>query len=311
MEEVNTLSVPLTGWHRGSWNTKLRQFCRLTGMLGLDNPNPSPTELQGIFRQVASAKVFGESVQPFLDATGKDMKEVMKELEEIEDLLGLLEPLPFMSTEKGVVDPREFRGVAILPPGIASWGATLRPDQIAQARRAGAQFERVIMLWSSRKCNAPADRRHPMIRDLQEGEEPIEKRLQLEAIAGRSDLGVCEVAELPYATDDGRPLSYQAQLEYLVESGQFEQLAGDLPIYVPSTQNSLYVVPHTGRVLGRKEIYTSQSGAHPVRVMPPGYHQSLQEVSTMPNGIIRLLVELKLADCITEDAHLTRARRSK
>ena len=299
------MPVPTNGWINGGWNKKLLQFRLLAEMLGLHKPSMSPDELQELFQRVSSAKVFADNVQPFLEAIGRPREWVFDRLEEVERRLGLLEPLPFMSLQ-GVSDPKAFQGVAIWPAGITNW-SVLRHEQIVLAHKAGAQFERVIVMWSSRKCNQPADRRHPYIGDrYEEGDEPTERQL-MQAILDRDAASnlVYTFAQLPKAQTDGRPLSLQQQLEYFISSGQYEQyfahgldLAQAKRLYVPSTPNSLYVPLHVRRVLGLENVWFSQAGARAVREMPDYWWPNLQEVLTTPNGIIRLWVELIHAGCI-------------
>lgn len=285
------MHVPSQRWAEGSWNNKLDQLNSLGRMVGL-KPNPSWETLDATIGKVASAKVFGESIQPFLDETGKSREEVIRELKAINDRLGLMEPLPFMTTGQGFTDPASFDGVALLPPGITNW-SVLRHTEIVRSHKAGANFQRVVVLWSSRKCNAPADLRHPYIKDrYQQGEEPTEWKL-MHDIVDRDGVDLkYEFAELPQVDENGRPLSLEKQLNHLVESGQYEALVGDKPVYVPSTPNSLYVPLHAKRVLGLKDIAFSQAGARQVATMPSFWWDSLQEIMTTPNGTFRLWKEL-------------------
>jgi hypothetical protein len=294
------LPVPTDGWINGGWNNKLPQFRLLAEMLGLNKPSISPEDLQVLFRSVSSAKLFAENVQSFLEATDGSIEDAAKRLEGIEQKLGLLQPLPFMSL-RGMADPRKFSGVAIWPAGITNW-TQLRLREIRIAQEAGAKFEHIIMLGSSRVCNAPADKRHPLIANLAEngpsGLEPTERDLQQIMIGGSPDWVLFHEPELPEANADGRPLSLEQQLTHLVESGQFTDLIGERPVYVPSTPNSLYVPLHVRRVLGLDNVWFSQAGARLVRGTPDSWWPSLQDVMTIPNGIIRLWVELLHAGCI-------------
>lgn len=290
------MPVPTNGWNNGAWNKKVTQFYLLAEMLGLKQPSISPDDLQVLFKKVASAKVFGEAVQPFLEATGRPRKSVAERLEAIEAKLGLMDPLPFMSL-KGVSSPRGFAGVAIWPAGITNW-TELRLEQIRLAQKAGAYFERIIVLGSSRRCGAPADRRHWYINPTPEGHEPTEREVQHAWIDKDHDRARFVEAKLPLLNDKGKPLSLEEQLLHLKESGQYDQLIGGKNIYVPSTPNSLYVPLHARRVLGHNNVWFSQSGARLVREMPDYWWPSLQDVMTTPNGIIRLWVELLHAGCI-------------
>lgn len=293
------MPVPTNGWINGGWNKKLSQFHLLAEMLGLKKPSISPDELQDLFSKVASAKVFAESVQPFLEAVGKPRNWVIEQLEAIEHKLGLMEPLPFMSL-RGWMDPSEFSGVAIWPAGITNW-TNLRFEEILKAENAGAKFERVLMLGSSRICNAPADRRHPLIRNIPEGEEPDERELQHRLVHKLDDNSRFIKVTLPKATKEGKPLSLEAQLKYMMNSGEYDKLIGGTltNIYVPATPNSLYVPLHVRRALGHNNVWFSQAGARLAREMPDYFWPHLQDVLTTPNGIIRLWVELMHAGCIT------------
>jgi hypothetical protein len=307
--------VPSQSWNRGSWNLKLKQFNSLGRMVGL-GPNPSSGELDATIKKVSSAKVFAESITAFIEEVahekGMTLDEarawVLEELEHINKKLGLMEPLPFMSMNEGFIDPASFNGIALWPPGITNW-AVLRHSEIVRAHKAGAKFEKVIVMWSSRKCDAPADLRHPYIRDrYEEGEEPTERKL-MQDIIDRDAIPnlVYEFAQLPKAQAEGRPLSLQHQLEYFISSGQYEyhfaygyDKAQARSLYVPSTPNSLYVPLHVKRVLGHSDVAFSQAGARLVPKMPGYYWESLQEILTTPNGIFRLWIELRNAGCITD-----------
>lgn len=293
------MPVPTYGWINGGWKNKLPHFQLLAVMLGFPKePYLSPDELQGLFQKVASAKVFGESVQAFLEETGRPKRSAADYLEEIEQKLGLMDPLPFMSL-RGVTNPSEFDGVAIWPTGTTNW-TQLRLEQIQLAKDAGARFRYVICLNSSRICGAPADRRHPLIRGIPAGQEPTEGELQRRLVAsGKYDAGEFIFPILPTENAAGRPLSLEQQLNYLVESGQYEDLIGGANIYVPSTPNSLYVPLHVRRVLTHDDVWFSQAGARLVRNMPDYWWPSLQDVMTTPNGILRLWIELVAAGCTT------------
>jgi hypothetical protein len=291
------LPVPTDGWINGGWNMKLSQFRLLAEMLGLNKPSIAPEDLQVLFRSVGSAKLFADNVQPFLDQVNQPIEKVYQRLERIEQILGLTQPLPFMSL-RGTSDPKEFRGVAIWPAGTVNW-MELRLEQIRLAEKAGATFERIIALGSSRVCNSPADLRHPFISRRRKGVEISERIVQRDM--GHQSYGVGRMihdAVLPELNSDRRPLSLQQQLEHLKTSGQFDALIGDMPVYVPSTPNSLYVPLHVRRVLGLEDVWFSQAGARLIRGAPDFWWPNLQDVMTTPNGIIRLWVELLHAGCI-------------
>lgn len=293
------MHVPTDGWTNGAWNSKLPQFRLLAAMLGVDKLSILPGDLQVLFQRVATAKAFAENVQAFIDATGQTRQSAADRVEAIENKLGLTEPLPFMSM-RGIADPAKFNGVAIWPTGITNW-TKLRLEQIRTAQDAGARFRHIVCLHSSRTCNAPADRRHPLINGIPAGQEPTEQALQYQLVnSGAHDRSLFRFAELPTLNDQDRPLSLQQQLEHLVASGQYNELIGDADIYVPSTPNSLYVPLHVRRVLGHDNVWFSQAGARLVRKMPDSWWPSLQDTLTLPNGMIRLWVELLEAGCITK-----------
>ncbi|MDB5166676.1 MAG: hypothetical protein JWM37_748 [Candidatus Saccharibacteria bacterium] len=293
------MHVPSDGWNNGGWNRKLSQFRLLAEMLGLTKPSIAPEDLQDLFKRVATAKVFADNVQSFIDAATDTNKSVQERVEAIEHQLGLTEPIPFMSL-RGLEVPTEFDGVAIWPTGITNW-TKLRLEQIRTAQDAGARFRHVVCLGSSRVCNAPADRRHPLITGIPVGQEPTEQALQYQLVhSGAHDPSMFRFASLPSVNDAGKPLSLEQQLIHLKESGQYDELIGGADIYVPSTPNSLYVPLHVRRVLGHDNVWFSQAGARLVRKMPDSWWPSLQDTMTLPNGMIRLWVELLEAGCFTK-----------
>lgn len=291
-------------WTNGAWNIKLPQFRQLAEMLGVDKLQLSLGEVQELIARAASEKVFAENIKAFLEASGMDEATAKKRLERIEGQLGLLEPLPFMSLD-GIANPREFHGVAIWPAGTASW-TELRLEQIRMAARSGAHFSAVICLGSSRICNQPADKAHWLLKNVAEGSEPDERKLQkmLKRSLGKHPFGrghevSFQRPELPKLNEKSKPLTLSQQLEFFKASGQYDELIGDADIYVPANPNALYVPLHVRRVLGRDNVWFSQAGARVMRTMPYPW-PSLQNVMTTPNGILRLWVELLHAGCITE-----------
>ena len=292
------MHVPTDRWTDGGWDSKLPQFQRLAEMLGVVKTPITPEDLQNLFARVASVKVFAENVQPFIDATTGFKGSAADHIERLERKLGLTEPLPFMSLE-GVEYPAEFHGVAIWPTGTTNW-TTLRLEQIELAFTSGARFNHIVCLNSSRPCNAAADLRHPLIKGALAGTDPAEVDVQL-ALARSSSLdnNLFRFVQLPDVNEAGKPLSLEQQLKHLQASGQYDELIGGEDIYVPSTPNSLYVPLHVRRVLGRDNVWFSQAGARIVRKMPDYWWPSLQDVMTLPNGMIRLWVELLHAGCIT------------
>lgn len=295
------MPVPTNGWINGGWNKKSSQFYPLAEMLGLKKPSISPDDLQELFRKVSSAKVFAENIQPFLEATGWDLKKVQNRLFDIEAELGLLRTLPFMSL-RGMMAPSSFRGVAIWPAGITNW-TDLRFREILTMMDAGAQFDRVVVLGSSRVCDAPADKRHPLIAGkwYEDAQGITERELQdviIKQRLGRDARRLFVPAKLPQKFGDPI-MSLEAQLKHLIETEQHHELIGEADIYVPSTPNSLYVPLHVMRVLGKSNVWLSQiQGAHPMRQAPEYFTPGTQDIMTTPNGIIRLWVELMHAGCI-------------
>ena len=291
------MHVPTDRWTDGGWDSKLLQFQRLAEMLGLDKNPITPEDLQGLFQRVASAKVFADSVQPFIEASTGSRGSAADRIERIEQKLGLTEPIPFMSLQ-GLSDPREFDGVAIWPAGTTNW-TKLRLEQIQTAIEAGAKIRRIICLGSSRVCNSVADRKHPLIAAIPEGQEPTERGLQDRLIQSSTiDQSLFKLA-LPPDLDEDRPAPLQQQLNYMRETEQYYEWIEHQDIYVPSTPNSLYVPLHVRRILGHDNVWFSQAGARLVRGSTDSWWPTFQDVMTLPNGIIRLWVELLHAGCIT------------
>lgn len=271
-------------------------------MIGLSR-RPSSEQLQEAFVKVANAKVFAQSVEAFVAAVKTERGEdydVANELEHINKKLGTMEPVPFRSMLSGQVDPASFDGVAILPAGTVSW-MQLRLDQVKLHQQAGAWFEHIIVLGSSRVCSAAADRKHPFIREnFAEGQEPTERQLLKLWVNGAS--GLNPQYHFPPIPDgeSGKPLSLEKQLEYLVErEPPYGELLTKRPLYVPANQNALYVPLHVRRVLKRQDIWFSQSGARIERESPAWWSPMIQDLWTTPSGILRLWIELLHAGCIT------------
>lgn len=292
------MHVPRDGWINGGWKRKLPQFRSLGEMVGL-SPAPSSDELQAVLKRVASAKVFAESVDTFLAATGKRRSEVMAKLESINHQLGTMEPVPFRSLVRGEVDPTSFVGVAIWPAGTVAW-TELRWEQIKLAEKAGAKFERIIVLGSSRVCNAVADRRHPYIREIPEGQEPTERELMRQWVRASSHFDSKYVfPDLPERNEQGWPLTLEQQLKYLYQENKHTADLVMNQLYVPANPNALYVPLHVRRVLKRQDIWFSQGGARIQRDMPSWWWPAVQDLMTTPSGIFRLWIELEAAGCFT------------
>lgn len=297
-KEVNVLHIPDIGWTHGSWNGKREQFGLLGRMIGISS-RPSSGELQEALKRTASAKVFAESVQGFIEATGMEKSAVANELEHINKKLGTMEPVPFRSKMRGQVDPTSFEGIAILPPGTVSW-TQARWDITKLSHEAGANFERVIVLGSNRVCNAAADRRHPYIaKNYAEGEEPTERQLLNRWISEDSESGLNYVMPDIPAGEDDRPLSLEAQLKHLMQHAEYRKLLTERQLFVPANPNALYVPLHVCRVLGRQDIWFAQGGARIQRETPNWWWPQIQDLWTTPSGIIRLWIELQAAGCIT------------
>jgi hypothetical protein len=262
----------------------------------------SPEELQDALKRVASAKVFAESVDAFMVAASEKMSrdDVAYQLEQINHKLGTMEPVPFRSMLRGQVAPTSFDGVAILPAGTVSW-MELRWNQIKLHQQAGARFEHIIVLGSSRVCDAAADRKHWYIRDnFPDGHEPTER--QLLKLWVTRDSGLNPQYLFPPIPDGeaGKPLSLEKQLQYLLENEPaYAKLLTERPLYVPANQNALYVPLHVRRVLGRDDIWFSQSGARIEKETPAWWSPMVQDLWTTPSGILRLWIELRHAGCIT------------
>lgn len=270
---------------------------RLAEMLGHNKPQVSADDLQVLFGK-AAAKVFAENVKAFLAASGLKPEQLAALLVDLEKDLGLMAPVPFMSMQGGLADPSGFDGVILWPTGTVNW-TKLRLEQIELAVTAGARIRRIVCLNSSRVCNSAADRRHPLIRGTTTGMEPMESELQGRLAAAsfiNTEAFVFPVLPVEY---DGKPLSLEQQLQYLIASGQYDDLVGNADIYVPATPNSLFVPLHAARVLGRDDVYTSQAGATLMNPMPSHWWPSNQDVMTTPAGAIRLWIELAHAGCIT------------
>jgi hypothetical protein len=302
-KEVNALHLPDNGWTHGSWNPLRDKFDLLGRMIGLSR-RPSSEELQEAFAKVANAKVFAQSVESFVAVVKAERGEeydVANELEHINKKLGTMEPVPFRSMLRGQVDPSSFDGVAILPAGTVSW-MQLRWDQLRLHQQAGARFEYVIVLGSSRLCNAATDRKHPFIREnFAEGGEPTERQLLKLWINGTSGLNPQYLFPPIPDGENGKPLSLEQQLEYLVKTEPpYAELLTERRLYVPANQNALYVPLHVRRVLKRQDIWFSQSGARIERESPSWWSPMIQDLWTTPSGILRLWIELRHAGCITD-----------
>lgn len=291
------MSVPTDRWTAGGWNSQLPQLHRLAEALGAPTPPKTQDDLQALFPLVA-AKVFADNVQAYIDASTGLRGTAADLIENIERKLGTTEMIPFMSME-GITDPTGFEGVAIWPSGVANW-IDSRLGQIELAVKAGARIKHIVCLNSPRVCEKPADRRHPAIRNIQAGQEPTERQLQ-RWLADQSPLhhSLFRFPELPEVNDEANVLSLEQQLQHLQASGQYDELIGGADIYVPSTPNSLYVPLHVRRVLGHDNVWFSQAGARAMRVVPDFWWPNVQDVMTLPNGMLRLWVELLHAGCIT------------
>jgi hypothetical protein len=293
------MSVPTDSWTAGGWNSQLPQFQRLAKMAGI-SPKSSE-DLQELYKLVGN-KAFADSVQQFMDSVeGTTTRPKHEQLDRIETQLGTTNAVPFMSL-RGIEIPTQFQGVAIWPTGTTNW-TKLRMEQIRTAVEAGATFNRIVCLHSSRKCASAADRAHPLIANIPAGNEPTEKELQQLIIEqGNFDPDKFHFvfADLPEVNEQGKPLSLEQQLNHLRATGQYDELIGGTDVYVPSTPNSLYVPLHVRRVLGHDNVWFSQAGATVVRSMPDCWWPSIQKLVTLPSGMVRLWIELVNAGCITE-----------
>jgi hypothetical protein len=307
------LPVPFESWKNGSLNKMLPALLPLARMLGCNSPNPTLDDLQGMYELAANTKVFTESTEKFLKAVGqKKETEVRRTLRDIDRRTGLTKPVPFRSALYGRLDPREFKGVAIWPAGTVSF-MHLRREQLRQSQTAGAKFERIIVLGSSRVCGSPADRRHPYVREIfAEGREPTELELLKQWVYGEAGLDPQYVfPELPAKTAEGKDLSLEDQLNYLLDSGQYKELVGKSPVYVPANPNALYVPLHVQRVLCLDDICFSQDGAELVTPVPSHWWNRDQDLMTTPSGTIRFWKEARTVGYINDQATPNRTNRNR
>jgi hypothetical protein len=255
------LQVPRNRWTDGGWNKKLPQFLPLARWMGIHNPNPSPDELQVLFKAVAP-KLFAESVPMVLEATGMKEENLRRNLMQMWGRLGLGSPIPPRSLKYGCCDPSDLEGsVAFVLGGTTGWMKT-RLDRTLLAASAGAKFEHIIMLGSSRRCSAPADRRTPFIRDnFAEGEEPTESGLLKQ-----------------WAENLG---SSRRQFVF------------------PEMPESEKPLSHMRRMLGLDDIWFSQPATDVVSPVPSYWWPEHQDLMTTPSGITRLWIELKANGCIS------------
>jgi hypothetical protein len=291
--------VPRNSWimdgSSTGWNNKLSQFRPLARWMGVHSSNPSPDELQVLYKAVAP-KVFAESIPTVLEATGMDESTLRRKLHELWGRLGIGLPIPPRSLKHGRCNPSELEGaVAFVLGGTTGWMKT-RLDRTLLVQSAGAKFERIIVLGSTRKCNAPADRRTPLIRDnYAEGQEPSENKLLRKWTEGLDGQFVFPKS-IP---NEGPILSAEAMMKLMVGSGEFAELVGNRRVFVAvNGGNALYIPLHMRRVLGLDDIWFSQPATSVVSPVPEYWWPEDQDLMTTPSGIVRLWIELKANDCI-------------
>jgi hypothetical protein len=284
----------------GGWNKKLPQLRPLARWMGIDSLNPTDDELQILYKAVAP-KLFREAVPKVLEATGMKEPTLRRHMREMWGRLGIGNPIPPRSLKTGRCNPSDLEGsVALVTGGTTGWGKT-RLDRTMLVDQAGAKFERIIMLGSTRKCNAPADRRTPFIRDnFAEGNEPTETGLfRLWA----DDFGPQQRERFVFPEclpNEGPILNLQTQLEMLVSSGEYKELVGDRKVFVATNGgNALYVPLHVRRVLELDDIWFSQPATDVVHPVPNHWWPEDQDLMTTPSGIVRLWIELKANGCIS------------
>jgi hypothetical protein len=294
------LHVPHNRWTDGGWNKKLPQFLPLARWMGVDSPNPSLDELQVLYEAVAP-KLFHEAVPRVLEATGMDERTLKRKMGEMWGRLGIGSPIAPRSLKQGRCNPSDLEGsVAFLLGATSGWMKT-RLDRTLLTQSAGAKFEHIIVLGSTRRCGAPADRRTPYIRDnFAKREEPTELEL-LKLWAG--ELGGLKSGKFvfPEMPVSEKPLSLERQLQHLVDSGQYAKLVGERRVFVATNGgNALFVPLRVRRVLGLDDIWFSQPATNAISPVPEHWWPEDQDLMTTPSGIVRLWYELKANGCITQ-----------
>ncbi len=292
------MDVPRNSWTDGGWNGKLDQFLPLARWMGIHSPNPTPDELQSLYR-VVSSKVFADSIPQILERTKMTEEQLCRKLSQRWGCLGIGNAIPPRSLKEGRCNPSSLSGaVAFVVGGTVSW-MSLRLNQTLLVQQAGAEFERVIMLGSSRVCNAGADRRHPYIQGVfPEGREPTEVEVLRQWVYGTGQVNKQFI--FPELPESEKPLSLEQQLQHLVASGQCQELVGDRKVFVAvNGGNALYIPLHIRSILRLNDIWFSQPASTLVHPVPEYWWPSDQALMTIPAGIIRLWIELKANGCIS------------
>ena len=314
------MRVPHNRWTNGGWNEKLPVFRPLARWFGIQSANPTVDELQELFKHVP-AKVFAESVSHVLEATGMDIKTLVRKSGEIWDRLGLGAAIPPRSLIQARVPATDIRGVALLTGGTASW-MWLRWKRLQQMEHAGAKFEHVIVLGSSRLCNSVQDWRFPYIREIAtKSREPNELEVWRQLLYATGQLDRQYVfPELPMHVGDekwltvfpeppegqrGKPLSLEHMLRYMKLTGQFDTYVGDKPVTMTvNGGNALYAVLHTCRVWELEDIIFSMPATNTEWPMPDEWWGEDQDRSTIISGMVRLWNELRANGCIDDRARI-------
>lgn len=312
------MHVPRNRWTNGGWNEKLSVFLPLARWFGIHSKNPTVDDLQALYKHVP-AKVFAESVSHVLEATGMDLKTLVRKSDQVWSRLGLGAAIPPRSLMHGRVPATQIGGVALLAGGTTSW-MWLRWKRLQQLEHAGAKFERIIVLGSSRPCSSDQDWRHPYIREVAvKGREPNEREVwrqwlyatgQLDRQYVFPDLPMhvgdeewLKVFAPPVKGQEGKPLSLEHQLSYLKLTGQFDEYVGERPITMTvNGGNALFAVLHTYRVLELEDITFSMPATNTVSPVPDEWWSEDQDCSTILSGMVRLWIELRANGCINDEA---------
>jgi hypothetical protein len=292
------LRVPHNRWIDGGWDKKLPVFLPLARWMGINSPNPSMDELDALYK-VVEPKLFHDAIPAVLEATGMTERTLKRKMSEMWGRLGIGSPIAPRSLTQGRCNPSDLEGsVAFVLGGTTGW-MKARLDRTMLVASAGAKFEHIIVLGSSRKCNGDADRRTPYIREnYAKGEEPTELAL-LERWVGElgENSGRFVVPDLP---ESEKPLSLDKQLRHLVDSGQYAELVGERRVFVAvNGGNALFVPLRVRRVLELDDIWFSQPANNAISPVPNHWWPEDQELMTTPSGIVRLWSELKANGCIS------------
>lgn len=290
------MPMPLGPWGPGSWDHQLEHFERIGEMIGL-GPNPDDQQLYRAIGDTSSPKAFQENVKPFLQRTGMTLEQLTAQVHAVERDLGLLGVLPFMSYKRGLVDPAAFKGVGFWATGTAGW-TDLRLEALLAGEKAGATFEYIICFWSTRKCDTPADKKHPKVKMFRDDHEPTEEVLQkLLVPSGREKW--FRFVELPELNAAGKPLSLEQQIEHAQATGQLDELIGQRPVFMGQNGNATYNALQVPRLAGLADMHFMQADMSLIDDLPAHFAPTLQWSATYVNGAFRFWKELRQAGCIS------------